>query len=74
MDHVKSFEIVMPRYLVEETCVNSGVVNGVIIEHGVVLMSDPHVNTFVWAEVHVSLGGPLRQRIEIILKCLTIRN
>ena len=37
-------------------------------------MSDAHVNTFVWVEVHVSSGGPLRYRIEIILKCLTIRN
>jgi len=32
---------------------NSGVVNGVIIEHGI---SDAHVNTFVWVEVHVSSG------------------
>ena len=39
---------------------NSSVVNNVIIEHRVVLMSNVHVNTFVWVEVHVSSGGPLR--------------
>ena len=51
VDHVKSVEIVMPGW---GDLLNSGVVNGVIVEHGVVLMSDAHVNTFVWVEVHAS--------------------